>query len=329
MQDNSLQIQNFQQMWKWLGVWEMAQRYMYIFEHDINTMSVDALIRQCATGRIFLVYDSNPWQLDVKERLAAILDNANGNVRILSPDVQSLWNPDPRWVYFPRWFVSQRWQANHQNAFKPYRFGYLSGEVRFHRLWLHQHCRDAWCDQDAVMIHLKNVEHVRMDRDIDRYYDLDHSITRDLPFGTPAGRDDIDQKFAALAGSAGDHSNGHNAYAAAIHIVGETSALDDLVFFSEKTWKALRSHCLVMTLGSPDTCSVLQRLGFAVPDEIDRDLPLAEKVHWIADRVNDWDFDICQDLYHKYYREIEHNFQHFNGQTMVQLFHDDINRRLA
>lgn len=329
MQDSSVQIRNFQQMWRWLGVWDTAERYMYIFEHDINTMSVDALIKQCATGRIFLVYDSNPWQNDVKERLTTILDNCTGDVRVLSPDLQDIWNPDQRWVFFPRWFVSQRWQTNHQNAFKPYRFGFISGEARFHRLWLHQHCTANWTDDDAVAVHLKNIEHIRMDREIDLWYDLDHSITRDLPFANRLGRDDMEYKFAVHATSAGDHSNAHNSYAATIHVVGETSVRDDLVLLSEKTWKAIRSHCMIMTLGNPGICNTLEKLGFTVPGEIDQDLPLDQKVHWISQRVRDWDLDTCQDLYHKYYRETQHNFQHFNDQALVQLFHDDIKRRLA
>lgn len=323
-----MQIDTYQKIFKWLGTWDIAERYMYIFEHDINTQTVDALIKRCETGRIFLAYDSNPWTPEIKQRLTTVLENCTGNVRVLSPDLRDLWNPDPRWVYLPRWFVAQRWQTNHQTPFKPYRFGFISGEVRFHRLFLHQHCANHWTEDDAVVVHLKNLEHVRFDKELDLYYDLEQSLIKDLPFGTVAGKDEYEKQFAAHAASAGDHSNGHNAYASAVHIVGETSITDDVVLFSEKTWKALRSHCLLMTLGNPNMCDMLTELGFAVPEEIDRDLPLVQKIHWIRDRVRDWDLETCQDLYQKYSQEVEHNFQHFNSYHLVNLFHDDIQRRL-
>lgn len=322
------QIRDYTQIFRWLGLVDVTERYMYIFEHDINTQTVDALIKRCENGCVLLAYDSNPWSPEVKKRLTTVLDNSKGNIRVLSPDVRDLWNPDPRWVYFPRWFVSQRWQTNHQTPFKPYRFGFISGEVRFHRLFLHQHCANYWTENDAVMVHLKNLEHVRFDRELELYYDLEQSLVKDLPFGTVAGRDEYEKQFAVHAASAGDHSNGHNSYAATINIVGETSVSEDIVLFSEKTWKALRSHCLLMTLGNMGACDALTKMGFAVPDDVDRDLPLAQKVHWIRDRVRDWDLETCQDLHAKYSREIEHNFQNFNGYDLINLFHDDIKRRL-
>ena len=324
-----MDIRDYQRMFQWLGTWDIAERYMYIFEHDINTQNIDALIKRCASGRILLAYDSNPWDSKTKQRLQIILDNCTGNVRVLSPDVQDIWNADSRWIYFPRWFVGQRWQTNHQTPIKPYRFGYISGEARFHRLFLHQHCSEHWTDNDAVVIHLKNLERMRFEPDIDRYYDLEQPLISNLPFATEAGRDNMDKQFATHVASAGDHGNGHNAYASMIHITAETSVADDIVLFSEKTWKVLRSHCLMMMLGNPASCYTLARLGFEIPTEIDRDLDLVSKIHWIKDRVSSWDLDACRTLHEKYSGEIEHNFQHFNSGQLVRFFGADIKKRLA
>ena len=308
-------------MCRWLGI--PIDRYSVISEHEINTLPVLSLVAKCR-GISLLVYASNPWDRDIRKKIQHVLDQTDPDkVFVLSPDAGDFFRKQSRWIYFPYFLIGQRWQANNQTVFKSFRFSFLSGVARFHRLFLYQHAKAQWTDHDVVAVHLRDIEHASFVQDLERYYDLDHRLTDDLPFETESAKVSvINQAWSSKSQNSVDYTNGHNAFAACVNIVTESSLDDTLIFMTEKIWKPIRSHCLFTTLASPGTIHTLKKWGFEIPESTDPELELDDKVRFIAHNIRSWDLGHCQDLLYQYRREIDHNWQHFYSQNIIDLFRD-------
>ena len=180
---------------------------------------------------------------------------------------------------------------------KKYRFSYLSGLVRYHRLELANRIKQYVTKDDVVVIN--------------DYGDENYSNT--VPEGCKDNRRDIpwasDPSFVDFSTSldnAQQHINKtkiHQAYYAKLHIVGETSRPDDPSFITEKTWRPLLLGCLTLTWGPMGNIDYLTNAGIEVLD-IDKITDADTKLNAIVDMLK---YDSVDDIYQQNKSMIEHN----------------------
>ena len=180
---------------------------------------------------------------------------------------------------------------------KKYRFSYLSGLVRYHRLELANSIKQYVIKDDVVVIN--------------DYGDENYSNT--VPEGCKDNRRDIpwasDPSFVDFSTSLGQQQQDinkhtvHPAYNAKIHVIGETGSPDQVSLVSEKTWRPLLLGCLTLTWGPMGNIDYLTNAGIEVLD-IDKITDADTKLNAIVDMLK---YDSVDDIYQKNKSMIEHN----------------------
>ena len=256
---------------------------------DVDIEKAVRVIEQCRqeTNKLpVLCWDKNyfPNINSWKEELSRAVDPTS--YVILEP------NDLPNWLY--------QWQSTHAGQEIPekkYRFSYLSGLVRYHRIELANRIREYVTKDDVVVIN--------------DYGDENYSNT--VPEGCKDNRRDIpwasDPSFVDFSTSldnAQQHINKtkiHQAYYAKLHIVGETSRPDDPSFITEKTWRPLLLGCLTLTWGPIDNIDYLTNAGIEVLD-IDKITDANTKRDAIVDMLK---YDSIDEIYQTSKSMAEHN----------------------
>jgi hypothetical protein len=98
----------------------------------------------------------------------------------------------------------------------------------------------------------------------------------------------------------------HPAYRARVHVTNESWSDDNILFISEKTWKAYASACLVVNYGSTDMPNQLGKFGFEIWKEYDVAGDWRSKIKIIAELFQRQDIEY---LYNKNIEMIQHNQQ--------------------
>jgi len=278
-----------------------------------------------------ILADSNPHQMGDLTALLKQTRQAGIPLKILTGNLLELFNNNADLIYFPTWYITQKVERDCQSEHKKFRFSFLSSQARFHRLYFYQQCKSYVTDKDCFAVHLTNVDNQLGFIKSQMAKTLGHTIDlmADIPFISQSALDEYQEIFKQYPeNSSGDHTNQHLAYSAMINITGESNTDADQVFITEKTWKAIRSRCLTMTLGNDGTVSALNKLGFELPGEVDPELPLLEKIEFIVDRIKLWDIEYCSIMYKKHIDSIEHNYDRFCSQALKNVFVDQIKEKL-
>ena len=191
---------------------------------------------------------------------------------------------------------------------KKYRFSYLSGLVRYHRIELANRIKQYVTKDDVVVIN--------------DYGDENYSNT--VPEGCKDNRRDIpwasDPSFVDFSTSldnAQQHINKtkiHPAYNAKIHVIGETGSPDQVSLVSEKTWRPLLLGCLSLTWGPITNTEYLTKAGIEVLD-IDKITDADRKLDAIVDMLK---YDSVDDIYQKNKSMIEHNRQLVSSEKFLK-----------
>lgn len=98
----------------------------------------------------------------------------------------------------------------------------------------------------------------------------------------------------------------HPAYRAMVNITNESWSDNNILFISEKTWKAYANACLVINYGSTDMPTQLEKFGFEIWKEYDVNCDYQSKIKSIATLFQRQDIEY---LYKKNTKMIQHNQQ--------------------
>ena len=98
----------------------------------------------------------------------------------------------------------------------------------------------------------------------------------------------------------------HPAYRAMVNITNESWYDDNILFITEKTWKAYASACLVVNYGSTDIPDQLEKFGFEIWKEYDVNCDYRSKIEIIAELFQRQDIE---HIYNKNIDMIRHNQQ--------------------
>jgi len=298
---------------------ELAQHIEFINDDiinpDINTPEINARkIQECidATHRLpILTFDNNPYPgvEQYLDELDKYIDPTS--YFVFSSDSRKNVSTRDNVAPFPTWLIRQH-QTNTPAPLgnKKYRISFLSGVARYHRIELFRKIKPYIRDNDVVVINKFCPAHFF--NTIPTGVNVTDYLT-DLPWESFAGLIDTDQSEISAVGQ---HSITHPAYQACVNITGETNVDNNVVLFSEKTWKAYIAGCLVVNFGVDTLSTELKKLGFEIWDEYD-----------IAGTVNQRTEKIIEmfhrnDLEHVYNSNIEmirHNQNLVSNMSFVKL----------
>lgn len=315
---------------------DVRDQFVFVNEHAITwecDRDLDYLGKMLRDHgkRLLLAFDTNPTTIfdpsHTRQYLLDLTANFGDRVLLLSHNLAHLFEPCAE-IYFPYFLVQQQQEKNLQILPKVYRFSFLSNQPRFHRLWLYQQVKESIIDHDCFAVHFdantKRNHHFIMSY-CRHLLGEEKDLSADLPFFHAHALDPFARSLPADR-SRVDWSNAHEAYRAVYNITGESTCEDQQIFFTEKTWKSIRSRCLTINLGSGHANQYLSRLGFLTDHDID--LPLPDKVKWISERMATMTMTDALDQYQRYQHVIEHNFQRFYSEDLLRLFRGYLRDRL-
>jgi len=332
-------------MFAWLGIEQALDRYTIVFEHELflweitpeqHAQNSTTLTQQYHEhGKpLLLMLESNPFTTANYTYILTLAKTHGVPVKIFSSNVLDYFGNDPDLVYYPTWYCQQSLERNYQlGKNKKFRFSFLSSQARFHRLYLYQQCKQWITPEDCIAVHANNYEIQQhfISRDMQQHLHSQIDLLADVPCVSNVGDDSfysIMQSNQDQINYHVDFTNQHNAYAAMINITGESNTDPDHVFLSEKTWKPIRSRCLTMSLGNDQTVTILNKLGFHIPESVDPELPLMEKISDIVQKMSLWSFDDCCTIYNAHSEALEHNQNWFYSQALKQQFVNQIKIKL-
>ena len=191
---------------------------------------------------------------------------------------------------------------------KKYRFSYLSGLARHHRLELAIRIKKYVTKNDVVVIN--------------NYGDENYSNTllkgqKDNRIGLPWASDDRFVDFRPELGQQQQEINKHivhPAYNAKIHVIGETGRPDQVSLISEKTWRPLLLGCLSLTWGPIANTEYLRKAGVELL-AIDKIRDPDRKLDAIVDMLK---YDSVDNIYQKNKSMIEHNRQLVSSEQFLK-----------
>jgi len=226
----------------------------------------------------------------------------------------------------PHWLLQSRTHPTYpRSREKSYRIGYLSGGVRYHRLFLADKIRPHVKDQDVVVINDYDMENYENTVPVGSTDHMDY--VKDIPWAS-------DGKFVDFKREVGqeqqamNHDTIHPAYDTKIHIIGETGGPYDPCLVSEKTWKAILNRCLTVTWGPMSNPTYLKRSGIELLP-IDEITDANDKLKAMIELFKRDDID---DIYHDNRDLIEHNHalvtSHQYAVDLVKPVHNRIMARL-
>ena len=326
---------HYDQMFQQLDL-HVSQHYHLLAENFITwhrTTDLDNIhqVLKKTGKKCLLTFDSNPVEkFDSQHDRQYLLELAkefSDQVKILYHDIQSFFQPS-EFVYFPHFFLQQRQMYDNQKVSpKLWRFSFLSSNMRFHRLWFYQQVKPYISEQDCFAVNAGQW------RDSDHNFMISHSnfflgqevnLMSDLPFHHAHAKDNFNSP--GTDSFEVDWTNEHPAYASMFNILGESVCDDEQVFYTEKTWKAIRSRCLHINLGCQKANYYFRKLGFITDHDVD--LSLIDKVKWIKENMQKWSWEQSQDIYCRHADAIEHNYHRFYSEDLKDFFASYLKEKL-
>ena len=182
---------------------------------------------------------------------------------------------------------------------KKYRFSYLSGLVRYHRLELAIRIKKYVTKNDVVVIN--DYGHENYSNTVP---EGQKDNRRDLPWASDPSFVDFNSKLKNQQAHINSYTV-HPAYNAKLHVIGETGRPDEDAFITEKTWRPLLLGCLSLTWGPLGNIDHLTSAGIEVLG-IDKIADADKKLDAIVDIVK---YNGVDEIYQKNKGMIEHNRQ--------------------
>jgi hypothetical protein len=307
----------YSKLFNCLDIVNLLDHYELVPENLVDNLDYLNSRLDQTSKKLLLATDSNSINSDCYEKYS----NIHPCVKVLSGNIDHLFQ-EVDYIYFPHFFVTQLLEDNFQTPQRKSRFSLLSRQPRPHRLYLYQKVKQYITTDDCFAIHANSLENYQPSK---KYTTVD--LHRDIPFYTDCAVDlDYIEHCQQDFYSAGDHTNKHNAYNSYFYITGESSDNDDLVFFSEKTWKSFRSYCLPITYGNAGSQKALTRLGFCLDYDVDEDC--LKKADWLSTLMNEWDLNYCKNFYEQNSKIVMHNFDYFYSNKIKTIFADYLKLRL-
>lgn len=260
-----------------LGLTHIADRLVFLqdFQVRMNQGAERArdLIQRARrdTGRLpVLCLDGNPCNVfQQAEALQKISDPTE--YFLFTADLRPEFSTLPNLGGWPSWLILQQLDDDrHRYRKREYRVSMMSGSMRYHRLLLYRTVRDVIQPRDVVVINrmgdfassvpggaLTAEEISQWEQELPWANDMRHVDHPDWNSGTSWN----------LPPNQGN--NWHAAFAACVNVTNETGPVNDstdVCFLTEKTWKPLRSHCLLVNYGAPGARDFLRSQGIGIWD---------------------------------------------------------------
>lgn len=286
-----------------LGLSSLADRLVFLQDFQVRlNQGVDralGMIRDARrdTGRLpVLCLDGNPCNiLEYVRALDQVCDPRE--YFIFTSDPRPEFSTAPNQAPWPSWLILQQLDDDRYcDRTRQHRVSMLSGSMRYHRILLWRSVRDCIRPDDVVVINrmgnfgnsvpggaLTAEEIWQWESELPWTNDIQHADHPDWSAGTTWN----------LPPNQGN--NWHAAFAACVNITNETGPVNDssdLCFISEKTWKPLRSHCLVVNYGAPGARDFLRGQGIGIWDLDTDDHDYVSKIPHIREifeRDDIWD----------------------------------------
>lgn len=218
----------------------------------------------------------------------------------------------PRWCiqYWPFFWLEQLSAPDQDRNVlaKSGRIGMLSGNARYHRLHLWHRIRSQTLPQDVVVVNSTQADSSVLNFAHDLQLDVD-KVLQNLPWSNRSKY--IDQ----VQGQPIDHNGliSHPAFRCWVNIAAESTACEDTLFVSEKTWKAIRSRSLMMTFGDRGMIPWLAQQGFWIWP-CDRDVDWRHKLDIISAL---FDRDDLGTQWQQHRAGLDHNLAHFMHRGVI------------
>lgn len=291
---------------EYLGYEKLLSHIVFLAESDIidqgkfnhSVISIISDIRKQKKLPV-LNLSTNPVIIDqVCHDLSQIFDP--GDYFVLNPDCRPEKNLQKNIAHWPSALLLQQIANNNLvlTFKKTYRISALMRQTRLHRLHLWQAIKTLATDCDVVVAN--SVIGNNLPLDVQRSKEAMTWI-KELPWSNNTNF--LDLQFHPKSDYIYTNVN-HPAYRAKINITNESWAENNLIFLTEKTWKAYATGCMVVNYGSTHVPDQLKNLGFAIWEEYDACLPCQEKILKIVEIFQRDDID---QLYNKNLDMIAHN----------------------
>ena len=272
----------------------------FLIQHDrVLPSALLAIADIIKSGRLPVLNLSTNPQV-VKNYLPILLEQFNADeFFVLNSDCRPLRSSELNMAPWPAALLMQQ-RANRDytaNFDKTHRISALMRQTRLHRVALLEEIRSLATEHDVVVanqtiennipIPLQGAEYIAWIKNLpwaNKNEFLDLESTNNFNYT------DID----------------HPAYRARVNITNESWSEDNILFITEKTWKAYASACLVVNYGSTDMPNQLEKFGFEIWKEYDVTCDWRSKIKIIAELFQ------RQDIEHMYNKNIEmirHNQQ--------------------
>lgn len=275
--------------------------YGLIDNGKLHSQAIQNILQVIDTGRLpVLNFSGNP--IKISNYLKSINRSLPTNkFFILHSDCRPIYDSSPNIDLWPTELLAQQMSGTvyTPNFIKNYRISCLMRQPRLHRLMLLQNIR-PWVNPSDVVVANAPPEDCCLPKNVADNVQLCEQI-KELPWSNHARFIDIDQQprrdFIP-------YKTNHPAYHARVNITNETWADDDLLFITEKTWKAYSTGCLVVNFGSAEVPNQLKRWGLEIWEEYDQPLHYEQKIKSITELFQRTDID---ELYEKNTDLIAHN----------------------
>jgi hypothetical protein len=314
-----------------LDLHNLNQKYQVVHPQQLcNNRDIDLAFLRTIGKPLLIAGDSDPHGPQQYQYWLSLIKELKVTGHVLTSDLKSFFEPNS-FVYFPRWLLTQLLQKNYQTANKSFRFSFLSSQARFHRLYFFQQAKPYLTQDDCFAVYATNRDNQDAFVIKDSMQHLGHvaDVYAEVPYFSERVTERVPDFLESVTkNQLVQFTNQHVAYNAMINITGETDARDDIVFFSEKTWKPIQSRCLFFTLGNSDSDRLLAQLGFQIFQQRDQDLTLLDRISYIKTAIKEWDLAKCQQLYQDHIELVQHNYNRLHSQDLQKLFKSYLQERL-
>lgn len=272
----------------------------FLIQHDRVRPSALLAIADIIKSHQLPVLNLSVNPIVAKDYLLVLLEHFDADdFFVLSSDCRSLHSPELNMAPWPAaLLLQQRANCDYTANFdKIHRIGVLMRQTRLHRLALMEELRPLATQHDVVVANKPIENNIPISVQGSEYA----AWIKNLPWANK--NEFLDLEYTNNF----NYTNiDHPAYRARVNITNESWSDDNILFISEKTWKAYANACLVINYGSTDMPDQLEKFGFEVWKEYDINCDWQLKIKSIAKLFQRQDIEY---LYKKNTKMIQHNQQ--------------------
>jgi len=300
--DNDLIFQ-----FKYLGYENLLSKVVCLSEYSLlkeNKIKEEGLtlIHDCIKQKKLPIINFSNNPISIEMFLPQILEHFDCDKFFILNCNQTLRdNKEVNVAYWPFFllFMQTMTKENTDNFSKSYRISSLMRHTRLHRIMLFNAIK-PWITADDVVVVNATIQN-NIPIDLKSLPDA-MSLLSDLPYANKKEFLDLPTSTNKVFDA---YSSSHLGYKAMVNITNESCYEDNMVFITEKTWKAYLNKCLVVNYGSINTPNQLKQLGFEIWEDFDKNIDYKSK---IQDVVRLFKTANIEEIYHDNCKMIEHNY---------------------